>query len=80
MWIGVDDTDGPNGGCTTHVLTELIRVAADRGFDVLGEPRLVRLNPNVPWKTRGNAALSVRVGRGVGPRARVGRALLWRVS
>ena len=38
----------------------------------MGEPRLVRLNPNVPWKTRGNAALSARFGRGAGPQRRVG--------
>ena len=32
----------------------------------------MRLNPNVPWKTRGNAALSARFGVGRGPRMRVG--------
>jgi tRNA(Ile2)-agmatinylcytidine synthase len=72
MWVGIDDTDSPLGGCTTHVLTELLRVARGRGVDVLGEPRLVRLNPNVPWKTRGNAALSVRLGLGRGRRTRIG--------
>ena len=72
MWIGVDDTDSPRGGCTTHVLTEIVRVARDHGIDVLGEPRLVRLNPNIPWKTRGNAALAVRLGAGLGPRTQVG--------
>jgi tRNA(Ile2)-agmatinylcytidine synthase len=73
MWIGIDDTDSPQGGCTTHVLTELLALAARRGIDLLGDPRLVRLNPNIPWKTRGNAALSARFGRGVGPRRRVGQ-------
>jgi tRNA(Ile2)-agmatinylcytidine synthase len=68
----VDDTDSPSGGCTTWVLTELLRVARDRGVDLIGDPRLVRLNPNIPWKTRGNAALSARFGRGQGPRRRVG--------
>ena len=72
MWVGIDDTDGPSGGCTTHVLTELVRIARDLGIDVIGEPRLVRLNPNVPWKTRGNAALAVRLGRGAGRRQRIG--------
>ena len=28
----------------------------------------MRLNPNIPWKTRGNAALSAQFGRGTGPR------------
>jgi tRNA(Ile2)-agmatinylcytidine synthase len=72
LWIGVDDTDSPRGGCTTHVLTEILDEAREHGLDLIGEPRLVRLNPNVPWKTRGNAALSARLGRGVGRRRRVG--------
>ena len=72
MWIGIDDTDSPHGGCTTWVLTELLALARDEGIDLLGEPRLVRLNPNIPWKTRGNAALSARFGRGEGPRRKLG--------
>ncbi len=31
-------------------------------YEVIGYPRLVRLNPNVPWKTRGNGALCIQVG------------------
>jgi len=72
IWLGVDDTDSPRGGCTTWVLTELLSVARESGIDLIGEPRLVRLNPNIPWKTRGNAALSAHFGRGQGPRQRVG--------
>jgi tRNA(Ile2)-agmatinylcytidine synthase len=68
----VDDTDSPRGGCTTYVLTELIALAHERGLDLLGEPRLVRLNPNIPWRTRGNAALSARFGHGAGTRRRFG--------
>ncbi len=67
LWLGIDDTDSPRGGCTTFVLTELLRLARDMDVDLIGEPRLVRLNPNIPWKTRGNAALSARFGRGEGP-------------
>ncbi len=40
-------------------------------IDLIGEPRLVRLNPNVPWKTRGNAALAARFGAGRGRRRQV---------
>ncbi|HTT15092.1 MAG TPA: tRNA(Ile)(2)-agmatinylcytidine synthase [Thermoplasmata archaeon] len=72
LWVGIDDTDSPRGGCTTHALTELVDEAGRFGLDLIGEPRLVRLNPNVPWKTRGNAALSARFGIGAGPRRRVG--------
>ena len=74
IWLGVDDTDSPKGGCTTWVLSELLTLARDERVDLIGEPRLVRLNPNIPWKTRGNAALSARFGRGRGRRRRVGEA------
>jgi tRNA(Ile2)-agmatinylcytidine synthase len=74
IWIGIDDTDSPRGGCTTWVLTELLALARDEGVDLIGEPRLVRLNPNIPWKTRGNAALAARFGRGRGRRRRIGVA------
>lgn len=70
MWLGIDDTDSPDGGCTTWVLSEILRETS--GYDLIGEPRLVRLNPNVPFKTRGNAALGARWGRGRGPRRRIG--------
>jgi tRNA(Ile2)-agmatinylcytidine synthase len=72
-WVGIDDTDSPQGGCTTFVLTELLRVAEEHGVDLIGHPRLVRLNPNAPGRTRGNAALSARFGRGRGPGRTVGR-------
>lgn len=71
MWVGIDDTDSPSGGCTTWVLTEIIRQVTD--LDLIGYPRLVRLNPNVPFKTRGNAALSARFGHGRGNPRVIGR-------
>ncbi len=70
--VGIDDTDSPNGGCTTFALTELVACAADRGLDLIGPPHLVRLNPNVPWKTRGNAALTARFGAGRGRSRSIG--------
>ncbi|MGQ9583487.1 MAG: TiaS agmantine-binding domain-containing protein [Thermoplasmatota archaeon] len=63
--IGVDDTDSPRGLCTTYIASELIREFRD--FDLIGLPRLVRLNPNIPWKTRGNGAIALSFGRGRGP-------------
>ncbi|PKK81778.1 MAG: hypothetical protein CVT47_00695 [Thermoplasmata archaeon HGW-Thermoplasmata-2] len=44
----------------------VVEEIAGAGFDIIGYPRLVRLNPSVPWKTRGNAALAVQVGKGAG--------------
>ena len=69
MWIGFDDTDSLQGGCTTYVATEVIR---KMDYDLIGFPRLVRLNPNVPWKTRGNGAIALQVGRGGGKKIEIG--------
>src|SRR3990170_6298577 len=69
VWLGVDDTDSVSGMCTTYLATELVRRLP---FDLLGYPRLVRLNPNVPWKTRGNGAICLRFGRGAGVPVDVG--------
>ncbi|MDD1666172.1 MAG: tRNA(Ile)(2)-agmatinylcytidine synthase [Methanomicrobiales archaeon] len=60
MWIGIDDTDSLLGMCTTYLAAVLIRRLIARGF-YLRQARLIRLNPNVPWKTRGNAAIALEV-------------------
>jgi tRNA(Ile2)-agmatinylcytidine synthase len=42
-------------------------------YEVIGYPRLVRLNPNIPWKTRGNGALCLQIGqRGSSQKQRIG--------
>ena len=72
LWIGVDDTDSLQGMCTTFLATELVRnLRTD--LDIIGHPRLVRLNPNIPWKTRGNGAIALVVGRGVDEPFVIGR-------
>lgn len=58
LLIAVDDTDSPEGGCTTALAAPLASLFFDLPLD--GPARLVRLNPNVPWKTRGNAAIALR--------------------
>jgi tRNA(Ile2)-agmatinylcytidine synthase len=71
LHIGIDDTDSIKGGCTTWLATEIITELSE--FDLIGPPRLVRLNPNVPWKTRGNAAVALTFGKGVGSKTLVGQ-------
>ena len=44
----------------------------DENYDIIGYPRLVRLNPNVPWKTRGNGAISLQVGKGNAKKIAIG--------
>lgn len=56
--------------CTTYLVSELMMEFEE--CDVIGYPRLVRLNPNVPWKTRGNGAIALRLGRGCGKRFLLG--------
>ncbi|MEM4171235.1 MAG: DNA-binding protein, partial [Thermoplasmata archaeon] len=69
MWIGVDDTDSSEGMCTTYLAPQIL---LKLNLDLIGFPRLVRLNPNIPWKTRGNAAIALRVGKGIGEKRKVG--------
>ena len=61
MHIGLDDTDSTRKGCTTYVAALLVEklLKLDAGF--IDYPNLIRLNPNVPWKTRGNGALCLRI-------------------
>ncbi|MDO5853144.1 MAG: tRNA(Ile)(2)-agmatinylcytidine synthase [Thermoplasmata archaeon] len=71
MYVAVDDTDSMRGNCTTFLATEIIRELGD--LDLIGNPRLVRLNPATPWKTRGNGSLVMRFGRGMGKPRFIGR-------
>ncbi|MCL2148887.1 MAG: tRNA(Ile)(2)-agmatinylcytidine synthase [Methanomassiliicoccaceae archaeon] len=71
MYVAVDDTDSVSGGCTTFLATEIISELC-RDMDMIGYPRIVRLNPAVPWKTRGNGALAMRFGKGRGERILAG--------
>ena len=61
LHIGFDDTDSPNGGCTTHIAALLVENFSNLKVCFIDYPNLVRLNPNVPWKTRGNGALCIRI-------------------
>ncbi len=56
--IGIDDTDSPNGMCTTYLGALLYRELS-RVAEPLDLPRLIRLNPNIPYKTRGNGAVAM---------------------
>jgi tRNA(Ile2)-agmatinylcytidine synthase len=61
MHIGFDDTDSTRQGCTTYVAALLLEELEKMGATFLDYPSLIRLNPNVPWKTRGNGALCLRI-------------------
>lgn len=57
--IGLDDTDSRTQGlCTTYLAARIAEAVADAGGQV-SRTLLVRLNPAVEHKTRGNAALAI---------------------
>ncbi len=59
--IGLDDTDSKQGGCTTYTATLIFEKLLRENIIPADFPWLVRLNPNVPWKTRGNGALAIHL-------------------
>ena len=58
LYVGLDDTDGRSGMCTTYLVN---RVLEKVPYPPAEFPRLIRLNPTVPWKTRGNGAVSIPI-------------------
>ena len=61
MIIGIDDTDSQSeGGCTTYIAAVLVDRLKNYG-DLVGYPLLIRLNPNVRYKTRGNGAIAINI-------------------
>jgi tRNA(Ile2)-agmatinylcytidine synthase len=60
MIIGVDDTDSNEGMCTTYLGALLLKELQVYGT-LEPFPLLVRLNPTIPHKTRGNAAIALKI-------------------
>ncbi|AFS81951.1 tRNA(Ile)(2)-agmatinylcytidine synthase [Candidatus Nitrosopumilus sediminis] len=59
--VGFDDTDSPKGMCTTFLAYKIVDLLQKQKTEFLDFPRLIRFNPNIPWKTRGNGAVSMRI-------------------
>jgi len=60
MIIGIDDTDSNEGMCTTYLGALLLDELQAYGT-IETMPLLVRLNPTIPYKTRGNAAVALKL-------------------
>ena len=58
MFIGIDDTDSREGMCTTYLASRIYHRFRKTASDF---PWLVRLNPNIAYKTRGNGAVVVEM-------------------
>ena len=59
--IGFDDTDSPKGMCTTYLAYRLVDSLKKDNVRFVDYPKLIRFNPNIPWKTRGNGAVSLKI-------------------
>jgi tRNA(Ile2)-agmatinylcytidine synthase len=59
MIVGIDDTDSRTGMCTTYLCAVLVDELT--GYGCVSIPRLVRLNPCIPYKTRGNGAVAFEI-------------------
>jgi len=59
--VAIDSTDSATlGMCTTYLGAVLLERLSELPLELASPPELVRLNPNVPWKTRGNGAFCLR--------------------
>ena len=61
LHIGFDDTDSPKGMCTTFLAYKIVDYLKKQDSEFLEFPKLIRFNPNIPWKTRGNGAVSLKI-------------------
>lgn len=61
LHIGFDDTDSRQGMCTTYLAYRIADFLLKNNAKFVDYPLLIRLNPNIPWKTRGNGAVALRV-------------------
>ena len=59
LGLGFDGGDSPQGGCTTHLTLLALHVLEQDGIDPVDYPWLIRLNPSIPFKTRGNGATAL---------------------
>ena len=58
--IGMDDIDSPDGKCTTHFASIVVERLREWNVEWVDYPNLIRLNPSIPYRTRGNGAVSLQ--------------------
>lgn len=61
LHVGIDDTDSPDGMCTTYLACFIINQLKENEVTIEGCPRLIRLNPFARFKTRGNGGISFKI-------------------
>ncbi len=60
MFIGIDDTDSREKYCTTYLATLIYDELKNNGY-LLNIPKLIRFNPMVKYKTRGNGGVALQI-------------------
>ncbi|MHA2297864.1 MAG: TiaS agmantine-binding domain-containing protein [Candidatus Hodarchaeales archaeon] len=60
LHLAFDDTDSLEGMCTTYLGFQLVKILSNK-VTFLDLPWLIRLNPNIPFKTRGNGAVCLHL-------------------
>jgi tRNA(Ile2)-agmatinylcytidine synthase len=76
LHIGIDDTDSPEGGCTTYIAALLVERLTTMKCRFTDYPNLLRLNPNAPWKTRGNGSICLRIEVPINAEADIKKAVI----
>jgi len=61
LHIGIDDTDSPKGMCTTFLSYKIVKFLETEKIEFVDFPSLIRFNPNIPWRTRGNGAVRLTI-------------------
>ena len=61
LHIGIDDTDSPKGMCTTFLSYKIVKFLERQKIEFVDFPSLIRFNPNIPWRTRGNGAVRLTI-------------------
>ena len=61
FYIGIDDTDSPDGMCTTFLASTILNEFKKNDIEIIDYPRLIRLNPFARFKTRGNGGVSFKL-------------------
>lgn len=57
--LAIDDTDSNTSMCTTYLGTIILELLKDNNAEFIDFPWLIRLNPNIPYKTRGNGSVKI---------------------
>ena len=47
--------------CTTYLAYKIVNDLKKSDVEFLDYPKLIRFNPNIPWKTRGNGAVGISI-------------------